>query len=80
MLVVSFLDFFFLLVLVDEVDWSVGDVLWVCANVGATTNPNTRHSPAAQVSTLIRSVLIPIPSSKDVLFSRDSAPDPESQA
>ena len=61
-LVVSFLDFFFLLVPVDEVDWSVVDVLWVCANAGATTNPNTRHTPAAQVSTLIRSVLIPIPS------------------
>jgi hypothetical protein len=74
------LDFFFLLVLVDEVDWSVGDVLWVCANAGATTNPSSRHTPAAQVSTLIRSVLIPISSFKDVLLNRDSAADLKSQA
>jgi hypothetical protein len=63
---VSFFDFF-LVLLVDDVVWSSVEPLWVCAIAGATPSPNSRHTPTATVSTLILSVLIPIPSLDFVL-------------
>jgi hypothetical protein len=59
--VVSFFDFF-LVLLVDDAVWSSAEPLWVCAVAGAIPSPNSRHRPTATVSTLILSVLIPIPS------------------
>ena len=63
---VSFFDFF-LVLLVDDAVWSSVEPLWVCAIAGATPSPNSRHTPTATVSTLILSVLIPIPSLDFVL-------------
>jgi hypothetical protein len=63
---VSFFDFF-LVLLVDDAVWSSVEPLWVCAIAGATPSPNSRHTPTATVSTLILSVLIPIPSVDFVL-------------